>query len=190
MKQFFQVLFLLFANLIVAQNKTFRLSLEDDFKLNQQLNLCLDKDQSLQDYEIGDLNKDNKDDLILIANSEMDAHANRKIYLFTNQGNHQFKLAATNQNIIECGECGGMGVGDPYEKTVIESGFFSFDLLYGSNCKDAVTVTFKCDPKKKNWFLHKDTIQTYCNEVGPDGAIKSKISEPNKKDYGKKFEDY
>ena len=163
-------------------------------KLKNELSKSIGENWNLLEYTIGDINNDKKEDIIVIGNSSIDKELNRKIYLFINQNGNKFKILATNNNIIECAECGGAGVGEPYQQTIIKKKYFSFELLYGSCEKTKVTITFKYDIKRNWWFLHKSVNQDYNNCVNNENTnaeIKITTTENNKSEYGKlRFENY
>ncbi len=195
MKKIVKIVFcLIISNNIFGQNSVFELNLNDKSNLKSELSKSIGENWNLLEYTIGDINNDKKEDIIVIGNSAIDKELNRKIYLFINQNGNKFKILATNSNIIECAECGGVGVGEPYQETVIKKIFFSFELFYGSCEKTRVTITFKYDIKRKWWFLHKNVNQNYNNCVNSENdndEIKITTTENFKSEYGKlRFEDY
>jgi hypothetical protein len=178
---------------IVAQTKVYSFSIKNSTKLEQQLNKSIGKDWKIRDYSIGDITNDGKKDIIVIASSILDKDKNRKVMLFVNQKTTFFKLVATNNNFIECKSCGGAGIGDPYQETIITNNSFSFETLYGSCDKDRFVVAFQYDSEKKDWFLQKDAKENYnCKqELNPQNEIIITKTERNTDQYGKlKFEDY
>jgi len=195
MEKIIKIIFcLIISNNIFGQNSVFELNLNDKSKLKNELSKSIGENWNLFEYTIGDINNDKKEDIIVIGNSSIDKELNRKIYLFINQNGNKFKILATNNNIIECAECGGAGVGEPYQQTIIKKKYFSFELLYGSCEKTKVTITFKYDIKRNWWFLHKSVNQDYNNCVNNENTnaeIKITTTENNKSEYGKlRFENY
>jgi hypothetical protein len=177
----------------VAQSKVYSFSIKNSTKLEQQLNKSIGKDWKIRDYSIGDISSDGKKDIIVIASSVLNKDKNRKVMLFVNQKTTFFKLVATNNNFIECKSCGGAGIGDPYQETIITNNSFSFETLYGACDKDRFVVTFQYDSEKKDWFLQKDAKENYnCKQgLNPQNEIVITKTERNKDQYGKlKFEDY
>jgi hypothetical protein len=185
---------LIISNNLFGQNPVFELKLNEKLDFKKALSKSIGKDWELFDYTIGDINNDKKEDIIVIGNSLTNKEKNRKIYLFVNQKGNKYKIMATNSNIVECSECGGGGVGDPFRQTIIKKNYFSFELLYGACQKTSITVTFKYDTKKKWWFLHKSVNEDYnncANNKNTEGEIKITETQNYKSEYGKlKFENY
>lgn len=182
--------FLLSANFLSAQNADYRFTISDSKKLRSELETAIGKDMSLRDFTIGDITADKKPDIIAIGSPE-DKEQHRKIYLFVCEGGKKFRLAAVNSTLIECEVCGGMGVGDPYQRTVINKSYFSFELLYGACMKDFFTITFRYDKERKWWFLHKDVTESYNCQEADSGEITVKTEINKKEEYGvTRFENY
>jgi hypothetical protein len=193
MNKIFLILLLSIGLNAVAQSKVYSFSIKNSTKLEQQLKKCIGKDWEIRDYSIGDITSDGKNDIIVIATTTLEKIINRKVMLFVNQKTTFFKLVATNNNFIECKSCGGAGIGDPYQETIITNNCFSFETLYGACDKDRFVVTFQYDSEKKNWFLQKDAKENYnCKqELNPQNEIIITKTERNTDQYGKlKFEDY
>lgn len=181
-------------SLSVAQNKMLTLQINDDDAVKNILAKSIGENWELFNYSIGDINNDSIEDLIVIIQSTTDQEAFRKILLYVNEKGNQYRLAASNNNIIDCATCGGAGIGDPYRQIIIKYNYFSFEMLYGACEKTAVYITFKYDKKRKWWYLHKDMNETYNNCTTPrtkkDQIIISR-KENNKSKYGKlRFENY
>ncbi|AWH85354.1 hypothetical protein HYN59_09610 [Flavobacterium album] len=182
--------FLLSANYLKAQDAVFTFTIKDSIKLRSELKVAIGKNMSLRDFTVGDITADKKPDIIAITSPE-NKEGNRKICLFICESGSNYKLAAINTTLIECEVCGGMGVGDPYQRTVIKNNYFSFELLFGACDKDLFTITFKYDPKKKWWFLHKDVTESYNCHDGEDGEVKITTEINHKEGYGvTRFENY
>lgn len=147
----------------------------------------------------GDLNNDKKADKIIIyektcGKDDRNALENskcRRVAVFLNE-NSQFKLFGFNDNLVECSECGGAGVGDLFQGVTIKNGYFSIESLYGACDKTIVVTTFRYDKAKKNFFLNKIGTEDYnCQQEPVNGKIKSKTKVQTVKNFGKiKFSDY
>ena len=142
----------------------------------------------------GQLNSDSTEDIILIAEENCDSSyvigvegsACRNLMLIVNQKG-TYKIAATNKYIIECSQCGGAGVGDPFQNLVIENGIFKIFSLYGACDKTASTETFQFDPVLNDWLLKEVIREDYTcrEEENLNGEIKVSSEIWNQKDLGK-----
>ena len=108
--------------------------------------------------------------------------------------NGGFERFTENNEIVDCSQCGGAGVGDPFQQIVIKNGYFTIEQFYGACTKTTTYTTFKYSKQDNDFFLHKFSSESYdCRESeNKDGEIqvKDKIVETTK-DFGKiKFADY
>ena len=111
----------------------------------------------------GDLNLDTIDDIILVLKEDNEEETSiiaedpvkRPLYILTGQSDQLFKLAAKNDNVVYCVNCGGM-MGDPFTGIAIKNGYFSVEHYGGSAWRWSRIVTFKYNRTEKKWFLHKD----------------------------------
>lgn len=150
-------------------------------------------------YE-GDLNGDKQLDKIVVyqkncdsldANSLEGAYC-RSIAIYLKQGN-DFILYGSNDRLIECSQCGGAGVGDPFQDIKIKNQYFSIENLYGACDKTFSVTTFKFDKKSKGFYLYKIGTEDYsCREEdNSDGEVKIKTQTQSVKDFGEvRFTDY
>jgi len=128
-------------------------------------------------HAYGDLNKDKKDDVIMILKNmdeekTSDVNENveaRPLLIILRQKDGSLKQVASNDSVVLCYNCGG-AFGDPYTGITIKNGYFSIEHYGGSSWKWERIVTFKYDKKANNWFLHKDGIVRYqpTNEKGSE----------------------
>jgi hypothetical protein len=116
---------------------------------------------SILDTIFGDLNKDAKEDCALILKSKEEEkeksfeEINRPLLLLLGTKEGKFELAARNDRVVYCKQCGGV-FGDPYTGVTIKNGYFSVEHYGGSNWRWTRVITFKYDEKKKKWFLSRD----------------------------------
>ncbi|GAB4092551.1 hypothetical protein GCM10028786_14770 [Flaviaesturariibacter terrae] len=152
-------------------------------------------DYSLEDSAIADLNADGTADALAVLQSNFscdsitglhDTHC-RMAVILTGMKNGAYRVAASNTNLLDCTTCGGGGVGDPYRGIVINGNFCSFEQLFGDCDKTQVIVTFRYDPRKQDWVLHKVGRNDYnCRE---DGKSTSEVR--TVRDFGQvRFQDY
>lgn len=142
----------------------------------------------------GDLNLDSFTDIVLIVKKTNEKETSdvienptkRPLLILLGEGKNKYKLAARNDNVVLCIDCGGI-FGDPFEGVSIKNGIFSVEHYGGSAWRWTKIITFKYSPKDKNWILTR---------VGADSFH---TSDPNKvettiktaKNFGKVlFEEY
>lgn len=148
----------------------------------------------------GDFNGDKQLDKIVVYEKKCDSLDDsfledatcRRIAIFLKiKGN--FKLYGYNDNLIDCSQCGGAGVGDPFQNITIKKQYFSVESLYGACDKTFIVTTFKFDITSNEFYLYKIGTEDYsCNDVeNSNGEIISRIETKTQKDFGKiKFINY
>jgi hypothetical protein len=141
------------------------------------------------DFKSGDINADGRRDVIVVAEQpcppddqvSSDSQC-RTTLLVLNEGWPKLHIAATNQSVVGCSDCGGGGVGDPFNGIVIKGNYFSIESLYGACDKTHFVVTFHYDRARKNWFLHRfGRVDYSCRK--PNGAP-VREARVDVKDYG------
>jgi excinuclease UvrABC ATPase subunit len=141
----------------------------------------------------GDLNGDSEIDKIELVEKkcgEDDENADFEdafcrtvvIYLVKNGKFEQF---ASNSEIVECSQCGGAGVGDPFRDIVIKNGYFTIEQLFGACTKTYIYTTFKYDKASNDFFLHKVGNESYDCHPNKNNEIVTTTTEKSKKDFGK-----
>lgn len=149
----------------------------------------------LESFTKGDINQDRRPDFIAVFRTLAptdtlggEASYSRRVALILNKGWPEVALAAYNDSVLDCTECGGGGVGDPYQRTVIKGGYFSFESLYGACQKTYVVTTFRYSATEHNWLLHKiGQDDDDCN----DTEAPVRHQEQTVRNFGKvAFEDY
>jgi len=153
------------------------------------------KNDTIMYWKTGDINNDRIDDFIVVLESKQgiievegydDTYTERLVILLETIGEYpNFKLRGLNDAIIGCSNCGGAGVGDPFQGVVIKGNYFSIEQLYGACTKSFEVRTYKYDISRDNWFLHKLGSDTYsCNSELVNGEIPVEHTEETKKDFG------
>jgi len=128
--------------------------------LSKLLNKTL-KNDSIIYWKTGDITNDAIDDFIVVLQSteepedSYDEHQRKVVLLQTIDSYPNFKLRAINKSMVGCSNCGGAGVGDPFQGVTIKNNYFSIEELYGACSKSFIVTTFKYDTSNDNWFLHK-----------------------------------
>ena len=140
------------------------------------------------DTAAGDLNLDEYPDMIMVlkkngedSTSDVINHPEKRpLFVLIGQPDHSYKLAARNDNVVYCIDCGGM-MGDPFMNIVIKNGYFSVEHFGGSGWRWTRIVTFKFSPADNNWYLYRDGHESF-RSVGPEHK-ETKIY--TAKDFGK-----
>lgn len=150
------------------------------------------------DWKAGDLNRDDKEDVVLIidkgkpaenatsttgstasSGNDDDIEEERLLILLTADANGDLRKVAENANVVLCSDCGGM-MGDPYSAIAIKNGYFSIEHYGGSSWRWTRIITFKYSDKDGKWYLHRDGGDDY-HASDPD-KVTTKVK--TKKDFG------
>lgn len=145
----------------------------------------------LESFTEGDINQDQRPDFIAVFQtskatdstaSEPRGFHSRRVALILNQGWPHLKLAATNDNVIDCIGCAHMAIYDAYRGTTITGPYFSFESTDGGCDRIMSVLTFRYSKPQQNWFLHKvgsDTMS--CSDTTGEVIHDEKTS----RDFGK-----
>jgi hypothetical protein len=150
-------------------------------------------------YE-GDLNGDSLTDKIVVFEKKCDSLSYsfggnarcRRVAIYIKLET-KFILHGYNDDIVECSDCGGIGVGDPFQKIVIKNQYFSIETLYGACDKTFIVTTFKYDDISDAFYLYKIGSEDYScrEEANPNNEINIRTKIETEKDFGKvRFEDF
>ncbi len=113
----------------------------------------------------GYLNGDEFRDMIMVLkNADEDTifsrETKRPLLLLIGLRGGSLKLVEQNDNVVYCISCGG-AMGDPYQQTIIQNGYFSVVMQGGTNWRWTRTITFKYSKKESDWLLHTDSSTTF-----------------------------
>lgn len=135
------------------------------------------KGYKIVQWEAGNLNMDDKDDVILVIGKAEDEAAaestgstdystneeERPLLILIMNEKGELEEKARNKKIIMCPDCGGV-MGDPFAEAgsiVIKNGYFSIESMGGSSDRWVRIITFRYKTDKKAWFLHKDGMVSW-----------------------------
>lgn len=144
----------------------------------------------LNEFIEGDINKDGEPDLVILLDmptEELSVHddtiMDRKVvFLLQDSGGYVF--FAEDDNIIECSDCGGAGMGDAYQGMSIVNDTVRFESGYGACQKDFITEDYLYDTEEYAWFLVRRHIESYnCNDI-VDGEVQVKLKTETEADFG------
>ncbi len=144
---------------------------------------------SILDSASGDLNLDDREDMLLILKSPYEGIASdvpRPLLILLGNGNGEYELAARNDSVVLNADQGGV-YGDPYESMVIHDGNFSIFHYGGSAWRWTREIAFSYSREKQKWVLVSDGGSSF-HIYTPDS---SEVYEINKPGWGKvDFEKY
>lgn len=129
----------------------------------------------LEDYSEGDLNGDGRDDYLVLTRSKRSIPAyadaersnhNRKVFILLNAGGAGLRVAGVDENVVGCTDCGGAGVGDPFQSFEAYDLGFTVTQLFGACDKTEYVSVFTYDPVRHDWFLKSRDESNYsCNDT-------------------------
>ncbi|WP_343747015.1 hypothetical protein [Chitinophaga sp.] len=177
--------FPLFCRILMA---AFLLTATVSFQQPASLKAFIPKGYEILDTTTGDLNRDALPDMIMVlrkkgedSTSDVVEHPEKRpLLILLGQQDHSYKLAARNDNVVYCVDCGGM-MGDPFQGVTIKNGYFSVEHYGGSAWRWTRIITFRYSPDDKNWYLHKDGGDSF-HASQPD-SVTTKVR--TAKDFGK-----
>ncbi len=148
------------------------------------------KGYTIRYWEKGDITNDQIDDFIIVMQSNeyneeltgISEAYHRKVVLLETTNFPNFKIRAINDHIIECSDCGGSGIGDPFSGITIKNNYFSFEQLFGSCAKNYNVITFKST--SNDFFLHSIGNESYSCHDNKEDEVKVTRTKKTVKDFG------
>ncbi|GGH77974.1 hypothetical protein HNQ91_003984 [Filimonas zeae] len=147
------------------------------------------------DTATGDLNLDSWPDMILVlkkngedTTSDVSEHPEKRpLLILTGKADNTWQIAARNDNVVLCIDCGG-AMGDPFMKVVIKNGYFSIEHYGGSAWRWGRVTTFRYAPADAYWYLYKEGSESFHATTDPN---KVTTTIKTTKDFGKvRFDEY
>ncbi len=131
----------------------------------------------------GNLNGDDMEDVLLIAENPANKELPRQVLILEGQKDASLKVADAGAKAALCASCGGM-MGDPFQDAVIlKDNTFQLNFAGGSREKWRRSVDFQYDMNLKKWLLVRDESNVYDNG-NADKPIHT-IKTPNDKGFVK-----
>lgn len=123
-------------------------------------------------FSEGDLNGDGRPDYLLLARTKYpdgevsENSYGRKVFIVLNAGAAGLRVAAVNENLVGCTDCGGAGVGDPFQSFEAYDLGFTVTQLYGACDKTQMVSAFAYDTVRHDWLLKtRDESNYSCNDT-------------------------
>jgi hypothetical protein len=111
----------------------------------------------------GNLNGDEVEDVLLIAENPANKALPRQVLVLEGQKDATLKVADLGAKAALCASCGGM-MGDPFQDAVIlKDNTFQLNFFGGSREKWVRSVDFQYDMNSKKWLLVRDEHNAYDN---------------------------
>lgn len=146
------------------------------------------KDYKAVQYVKGNLNLDDKEDVILVLGkkgedslSSSENPIKRKTLILLGKNDKTYSLVSQNENAVYYYNY-DLNFKEALSDLTIKAGTFTIVHYGGFNTRWARSSTFKYDPKKKNWFLFKDEFSSF-KSTEPEGTQKEKVL--TQKNFGK-----
>src|SRR5436190_14825570 len=115
------------------------------FAQQSQLKTFVPKGFKILDSAKCDINQDGFTDYIVVLKNDNEAvgtEYSRPLLIIEGQKSNILKLAAKNDRLVLCFDCGGV-FGDPYAAITVKKNYFSIEHYGGSNERWTRVVTFK-----------------------------------------------
>jgi len=111
----------------------------------------IEKDTTALAVERGDLNRDGREDFVLVLEPS-DPEQDRPLLLLVRNEKGALTLAKRAAKAVMCHNCGGM-MGDPFVGVVVEKGRFTVQHYGGSAWRWSANYTFGWSRRDKSWQL-------------------------------------
>lgn len=139
----------------------------------------VEKNTTLLAVERGDLNRDGREDAVLVLEPE-DPEQPRPLLILVRDANGALKLAKRSAKSVLCRTCGGV-MGDPFQGVVVGKGRFTIEHYGGSSWRWTASYTFAWSKRDRSWQLVR-VESTSFHASDPDHEEKQVHTPP--KDFG------
>jgi hypothetical protein len=131
----------------------------DEVKVPDEVKPFVEKGKVAIALESGDLNADGRKDLVLVTGEPIAEDAKweegageRSVLILVREPGGSLKLAARNDNVVLCRNCGGV-FGDPFAGVDVRGTRFTINNYGGSNDRWSYSYTFAYSPRDRTWQL-------------------------------------
>jgi hypothetical protein len=158
---------------------------DDEVKVPDEVRRFVDKGRIPIALETGDLNADRKKDLILVISEVVPENAPyeegagaRSVLILIGESDGSLSLAARNDTVAYCKNCGGV-YGDPFAGVTIRGTRFTVSNYGGSNSRWSYSYTFAYSRRDRNWQLVRAEESTF-HALEPERTTRTRIYTPPK----------
>jgi len=164
---------------------TTALAQNDDIKVPDEVKPFVQKGKIAIALEAGDLNADGRKDLILVTSEPVAENAPyeegagaRSVLILLREAGGGLKLAARNNIIVYCRNCGGV-FGDPFAGVEIRGTRFTINNYGGSNSRWSYSYTFDYSRRDGTWQLVRVVDESF-HALDPKNTMKRRTYTPPK----------
>jgi hypothetical protein len=119
----------------------------------------------------GNLNGDEIEDVLLIAENPADKAAPRQVLILEGQKDATLKVGEVGAKAALCADCGGM-MGEPFEGAeILKDNAFRLNFAGGSREKWRRSIDFQYDTNLKKWLSVRDEYNVY-DSAKPENSTK------------------
>ena len=163
--------------LIAAQN--------EEIKVPDDVKPFVEKGMVVLGYKSGDLNGDGRKDAVLVLTKprdenrviDKDGDENRPTLILVRDVSGKLYLAARNDMVAYCRNCGGI-FGDPFEWVKMHRLGFEVANMGGDSDRWIETFWFAYSPRHRAWRLTRVEESAYRAE--PDPKVKTRVHTPKR----------
>ena len=139
----------------------------------------VEKDTTVLAVEQGDLNRDGREDVVLVL-EPADPEQPRPLLLLLRDADGTLKLAKRSAKAVSCRNCGGV-MGDPFQGVHVEKGRFTVQHYGGSSWRWSANYTFGWSRRDQSWQLVRVEMTSF-HASDPDSEETTVHTPP--KDFG------
>ena len=157
----------------------------DEIAVPNEVKLFVEKGKIAIALERGDLNADGRPDILLVTSefvaegAEWEEGAGaRSVMILIREPNGALKLAARNDEIVYCRNCGGV-FGDPFAGVDVKGTRFTVNNYGGSNDRWSYSYTFNYSRRDKTWQLVRVVDESF-HSLDPKNTTKRRVYTPPK----------
>ena len=169
--------FVLMALVAVAQN--------DEVAVPSEVKPFVEKGKIAIALERGDLNADGRPDMVLVTSEFVAEDAaweegagERSVMILVRESSGSLRLAARNDVIVYCQNCGGV-FGDPFAGVDVKGTRFTVNNYGGSNDRWSYSYTFDYSRRDTTWQLVRVVDESF-HTLDPKRTMKRRIYLPPK----------